>query len=121
MEKTIKRNRVFSTAFKLSVVEEVLRGEASKYSICKKYSLTGSVLYSWLSIFAPEVKYTPLENKQPMEDPAVGELEFLKKQLREKELALKKEKMRGDFYQTMVEVAEEEFKIDIRKKAGTKQ
>jgi hypothetical protein len=29
--------------------------------------------------------------------------------------------MRADFYQTMVEVAEEELKVSIRKKAGAKR
>ncbi|MCD7900673.1 MAG: hypothetical protein LUH22_12605 [Bacteroides sp.] len=48
------------------------------------------------------------------------EIRDLKRQLRQKELELKKEKMRADFYQTMVDVAEEQLGIDIRKKVGTK-
>lgn len=48
------------------------------------------------------------------------EIRDLKRQLRQKELGLKKEKMRADFYQTMVDVAEEQLGIDIRKKVGTK-
>jgi cell division septum initiation protein DivIVA len=47
------------------------------------------------------------------------------KALREEILELKKklyqETMRADFYDTMVDVAEEMFNIEIRKKAGTGQ
>lgn len=35
--------------------------------------------------------------------------------------ALKAEHMRAEFYDTMIDVAEEMFKISIRKKAGPKQ
>jgi hypothetical protein len=48
------------------------------------------------------------------------EIRELRQQLRKKELELKKEKMRADFYETMVDVAEEQFNISIRKKAGAK-
>jgi transposase-like protein len=45
------------------------------------------------------------------------------KALREEVLDLKKklhaERMRADFYDTMIDVAEEMFNIEIRKKAGT--
>ena len=47
------------------------------------------------------------------------------KALREEVLELKKklynETMRADFYDTMIDVAEEMFDIEIRKKAGTRQ
>ncbi len=45
----------------------------------------------------------------------------LKRQLQQTKLALQKEKMRADFYNEMINVAEETLNIPIRKKAGTKQ
>jgi len=112
--------RHFSDEFKLSVVEEAISGTFSKSSICKKYSLTPAVLYSWIHIFAPEHKLKDIAmGKKSLSENE--EILALKRALQQKELELKREKMRADFYETMVDVAEEMFNIDIRKKAGTKQ
>jgi len=43
------------------------------------------------------------------------------KTLREKDRELRRQTMRADFYDEMINVAENMFKIDIRKKTGTKQ
>lgn len=45
----------------------------------------------------------------------------LKKELKEAKLALYQAQMRAEVYDTMIDVAEEMFKIPIRKKAGTKR
>lgn len=45
----------------------------------------------------------------------------LRQELKEAKLALYQEKMRADAYNTMIKVAEEMFRIPIRKKADTKQ
>lgn len=45
----------------------------------------------------------------------------LKRQLQQRSLELKKEKMRADFYDEMIHVAEEMFNTPHPKKAGTKQ
>lgn len=111
--------RQFSDDFKLSVVEEYLTGSFSLSSLCKKYSLCRSVLYCWIRTFAPEYELNPsIMAKKDTESEKIAEL---KKVLRQKELELKREKMRADFYETMVTVASEQLDIDIRKKVGTKQ
>jgi hypothetical protein len=45
----------------------------------------------------------------------------LKQKIKELELALEEEHLKRVGYQTMVEIAEKELKIDIRKKSNTKQ
>lgn len=49
------------------------------------------------------------------------EVARLEKELKETKLALYQAQMRADVYDTMIDVAEEMFKIPIRKKAGTKR
>lgn len=51
----------------------------------------------------------------------VTEVARLKKELKEAKLALYQAQMRAEVYDTMIDVAEEMFKIPIRKKAGTKR
>ena len=45
----------------------------------------------------------------------------LEQRILELESALKGERLRADFYEEMINVAEAKFNITIRKKAGTKQ
>jgi transposase-like protein len=121
MQENIKSNpRKFSIEFKMQVVEEYLQGSTSKYGICKKYQLHEVVFREWLRIFAPEQPRmaSPVKKSKESESQEICEL---KRQLRQKELELKREKMRIELLDTMIDVAEEMFNVPIRKKAGTKQ
>lgn len=117
MRKKSTKSRVFSKEFKLNVVSEYLTGSFTKYSICKKYDIDTSAFSAWLRIFAPDTYEPGIMAKQD-KDEQIKELKLL---LRQKELELGQVRMRADFYQEMVEVAEEMFGLEIRKKAGTKQ
>lgn len=118
MGKKSTPHRKFSDEFKMDLVMRALSGEVSKYSLCVENGIETSMLYRWISTFAPDkCKEEEAVAKKGTES---EEVERLRRQLRQKEVELKKEKMRADFYETMVEVAEEQFNIVIRKKAGTK-
>lgn len=118
MENQVKR-RQFSDEFKMSLVSQFVSGEKTGYRICKENGIAWSVLSEWIRRFVPSSRqYTePMKPKNPDQE----EINSLRKQLLEKEKELKRERMRGDFYETMVKVAEEELKIPIRKKAGTRR
>lgn len=121
MSKSVTKHRRFDASFKMRVVEEALRGDVSKIAICRKYSLSSStILYNWIRIFAPEPLLVDDSMRQSKCDDS-DELRCLKRELQLKELELGKERMRADFYDEMIHVAEEMFNIPIRKKAGTKQ
>lgn len=111
-------HRQFSDEFKLCIVEEYLTGSFSLNSLCKKHSITNASLRFWIRTFAPEYEFN--SDIMAKKDPENAKITELKKALRLKELELKREKMRADVYEAMVDVAEEMFNIPIRKKAGTK-
>lgn len=54
-------------------------------------------------------------------DSQAEELKALREEVLSLQRQLRDEKMRADFYETMVDVAEETFNIEIRKKVGTGQ
>lgn len=114
------KNRKFSDEFKLSVVKSFVSGASTQYSLCKKYSLSRTSIRNWVRILAPDYKPTTADYNMVKKSES-EEIQSLKRALREKELELSREKMRADFYETMVNVAEKQFNIEIRKKAGTKQ
>jgi hypothetical protein len=100
-------------------VSQVLHGEKSKYRVCKENALSESVLEKWILTFAPAKSRSKSEMSTTGSEQE--EVALLRKQPEEVQKELKRERMRADFYQTMVEVAEEELNLPIRKKAGTKQ
>lgn len=106
-------------SFKMSVVSEAISGNNSQRSICKKYSLCPGVLYQWIRTFAPSYELTDsFMKKKPAS--VNEEILSLRRALQQKELELKKATMRADFYNEMIDVAEDMFNIPIRKRAGTK-
>ncbi len=54
-------------------------------------------------------------------DSQADEIKALREEIMELKKKLHSETMRADFYDTMIDVAEEMFNIEIRKKAGTGQ
>lgn len=121
MRKSPKTRVTYSDSFKIQVVQEALVPNVNKSALCRKYSIGSPLLlYRWIRIFAPK----PILKEPPMKSSSTkerDELLALKRQLQQQSLELKKEKMRADFYEEMINVAEEQFNIPIRKKAGTKQ
>jgi transposase-like protein len=110
-----------SEAEKQKIVYEVTKGLIGIRAACRKYGLNRNTLKNWMeNVCLPNLGDTiPDESPSPMpisnpSDPPNRQLKALTKALAEAEL-----KISG--LQTMIQVAEEEFKIKIRKKRGTKQ
>jgi len=110
-----------SEAEKQKIVYEVSKGLIGIRAACRKYGLNRNTLKNWMeSICLPNLGDTIADEPEPTmptsnpSDPPNRQLKALTKALAEAEL-----KISG--LQTMIEVAEEEFRIKIRKKRGTKQ
>lgn len=89
--------------------------------LCNKYSIpSASQLSKWIRKFVSEEQKELLMGKSTSTEES-SELARLRKELKETQLALYQARMKADAYNTMIDVAEEMFKIPIRKKANTKQ
>ena len=111
----------FTNALKLRIVQEVLSGSISQTAARSKYGIKGhsAILkrmrkfgYTGDSYQTTEV----MKSKELSDDPA-----DLKLRIKELEKALKNAKLSSEAYSTMIDIAEQEFKIPIRKKFVTKQ
>lgn len=118
------KSGIYSEEFKWKVVQDVLSGTLTKEEARRVYSIKGNctVLY-WMRAFSGVRDYR--NGGQVCEDSdymakitsqreAVQEIVRLKQEL-------KAERLRADLWQKVVEVAEEELQIDIRKKFGARQ
>lgn len=106
---------------KRSVVRQVEQGIVTPYAARKMYGLSGTTLNRWLKASLKEnvelAVYDPFEMKDTpavRPDAADTEKEALKKALEEAQLKI-------SALNTLIDVAEDQFKIKIRKKAGARQ
>jgi transposase-like protein len=106
---------------KLEIVKEYhLEGHSTKY-LSEKYGVGKTTIGDILRKFAAENEKSALFMKNDAQDRLSEENKALRKEVMELKKKLYNETMRADFYDTMIDVAEEMFGIEIRKKAGTGQ
>ena len=119
-----KRQQIYSEEFKWKVVQEVLSGKFSKEEARIVYGISSNcaILY-WMRKFSGNSHYReggiPLENKEDMELKKI--LTEKDQRIQELEAELEREKLRADLWQKVVEIAEEQLKVDILKKFGARQ
>lgn len=122
-EKYLKRTqRDYSYAFKLQVVAEIERGELSRVEALKKYGIqSGSTIRTWIRKFGNlDSSYEQKQKKMKSPEQKLLELEQKIKLLERKNKSLERQIEQTDkkaiFFDMMIDIAEEEFKIPIRKK-----
>lgn len=126
------RGRYISPATKKAVCEEYLRGTSTKRDLLRKYGIKGhSSIADWLRKFGYVDPFSPAsiakqEQVWPtastlMENPAQNETTALGAKIKALQKQLADAELKALVYETMIEVAERELKIPIRKKPVTKQ
>lgn len=118
-EKQIRRRsqRDYSLAFKLSVVESVENGELTYKQAQKIYGIQGkSTVLVWLR------KHSTLDWTLPKQHSLKPTREKTPEQrIKELEAALEAEKLKNKLYTTMIDIAEKQYGLSIRKKSSPKQ
>lgn len=129
-EKQNKNVQHYSAAFKRKVCEEYLRTGQSKMSLLRKYNIRmKSGIQKWLQQLGYEdihqkAGYLNLAisslatKKTPIPVPATNVA--LEKRIKELERLLEDEQLRSEAYGRIIDIAEKEFRIPIRKKPNTK-
>jgi len=108
----------YSLAFKQKVISEIESGKYSLRQASKIYNVSDVSLYKWLKRFGKNHligKVVRIEMKG--EADRIKQLEAEKKEL---ESALAKAHLKIITLESTIEVAEEKYKIDFKKKTGLK-
>jgi len=102
-----------------AIVAEIGRGELSYRQAGQKYELPFSTIYRWVHRQGKEAS----ERQPPkaLSEQEMTDMELLKKQNLELAAALEKANLKVLGLETLIDVAQEQFKINIRKKRGAKQ
>jgi transposase len=132
MRETNQEERAhYSREFKRSVIEEYLGGGVTKSLLQKKHSIKvhGGIL-RWMrqlgyleneqkSRYLPSLIPISLPSKKVNKpDPSSNEAQ--ERRIKDLERSLEDEQLRSEAYRLMIDIAEKEFNIPIRKKPSTK-
>lgn len=116
----MRKVNYYSDEFKRTVVQEVLDGIITKEEARYKYGIKGnSAVLNWIRNFDGSNTIVMSQTKR-VEQPerSLKELEAENKRLKEE---LDVERLRTRALNVMIDIAEEQLNIPIRKKSGAKQ
>jgi len=117
--KPIKRPvRYFSESFRKEKVREIERNLTTVRMVSKEYEVSIAAVYKWL------YKYSILRARQlrqivePMSD--AQKIKELRKKIQELEQLVGQKQIQIEFKEKMIELAEQMYRIDIKKKVGSR-
>lgn len=110
--------RVNSIQERESIVAEYLTGNTSYRKLAAKHNVSFNTLHRWVNNFQSKSlkKGKAIKPAQQVNQPE--QLPTDVKQLQEE---LRKARLHNELLNAMIDIAEEQLKIDIRKKSGTRR
>jgi|OpeIllAssembly_1097287.scaffolds.fasta_scaffold108752_1 transposase-like protein len=127
MEQKYEIRRIYDDQFKHQVISEYLETKCSKMSLLRKYDIhSKSAVQRWMKKYGYQDIYQEKINKFAITNTSMARNKQgedirdlqLKITLLEKQLEI--EKLRSKAYARVIEIAEQELKIPLRKKYNTK-
>jgi len=113
-----KYNRYFSEELKKKIVDEIDRKLSTITEVSREYGVSATSVYKWL------YRYSKLRKKgirQIMEiESDTHKLKALKEEIKELQRIIGEKQIIIDFQNKLIEIAEEEYKVDIKKKLSGK-
>lgn len=128
MKAKTKISQIYDESFKRRVVGEFLKGKLTKIELRKKYNIGGkSAILNWMrqlgysdyNRWPKKIKFRVGSIHTPMAPIDKDKLE-LEKENRELRRKLEDERLRSEAYLRIIEKAEEELKISLKKKFSSK-
>jgi transposase len=118
VEKQGRVHRYFSEDFKRKKVRELEHNLTTVRHVSREYSVSHTSIYKWI------YKYSAMRKKgvkmivEAKSDTA--KIENLKQMLKEAEASVGQKQIMIDFLEKMIELTEQEYGIDIKKKFSTR-
>ena len=112
-----RRYRQFSEAFKQEKVREINEGRSRVADICRAYQVSYNSIYNWINRYSniSKPERTIVETKSD-----TTKILALQKKIADLERLLGQKQVQLDFQNKMIEIAEETYQVDIKKKFETK-
>jgi transposase len=116
--RNLRQNRYFSEDFKREKVREIEKNLATVAEIKREYEVSATAIYKWIYKYSTMRKKAVKQVVEAKSD--TRKIHQLKEKVRELERIIGQKQILLDFQEKMIELAEEEYRVDIKKKFGTK-
>ena len=100
---------------KEAIIAEYLTGTSSYKKLGSKYQIDFRMIHSWV------IKYQGKSLKPSKSKKKAEEKEVLPKDVKQLQEALRMANLHNKLLNNIIDIAEEQLQIDIRKKSGTKR
>jgi transposase-like protein len=113
-----RQNRYFSESFRRKKVSEIERNISTVAEISREYQVSTTAIRKWLYKYSAMIKKGERQVVESKSD--TRKIQQLKDQVKELERIIGQKQLLIDFQQKAIELAEQEYGIDIKKKFGDK-
>ena len=127
MEHKIEIRQVYDEQFKRKVIEEYLATKCSKMYLLRKYNIHfKSAIQRWMKnlgyvdVYQKKLTKFAITNTNMATNKQIEDISDLQLKIKLLEKQLEIEKLRSKAYARVIEIAEQELKIPLRKKYNTK-
>jgi len=117
----MERKKAFNVSERRWIIRELEAGRLSMSEACEVISMSSkdprSLIYYWQKRYAPGIAVTlPVMTEKERE-----KLDAAQKRMKALEKQLEQAQMKNIALETMIDIAEQELRISIRKKSGPEQ
>jgi len=113
----LRSTRIFSEELRKSIVKDYESGKMTVRELSRLYTVTDKSIYRWIA------RYSGLEKQQirvvEMKDSSGNKFKEMEQRIQELERMVGQKQIQLEFYEKMVELAKEEFGIDLKKNSST--
>ena len=117
-EQHARHCRYFSADFKKKRVQELEDNLASVSDICKAHKVSRTSVYKWLYKYSNMAKKQVRQVVEAKSD--TKKISLLEDRIKELERIIGQKQILIDFQEKMIEIAEQTYEVDIKKKLGSK-
>ena len=114
-----RNNRYFSVDIKKKVVKDLERNLTSVTDVCKAYDVSKTSVYRWIYKYSTMAKKQHRQVVEPKSD--TQKIRALEERIKELERIIGQKQLDIDFKEKMIELAEQRYNIEIKKKSGSKR
>lgn len=111
-------NRYFSENFKRKKVRDIEKNLSTVAEVSKEYEVSTTAVYKWLDKYSRNRKRGVKQVVELMSD--TRKIQDLKARIQELEQLVGQKQFEIEFKNKMIDIAEEMYDIDIKKKLGSK-
>jgi len=117
-EQRQRQNRYFSEDFKRSKVKDIERNLVSITELSREYQVTRTSIYKWIYKYSANRKRQERQIVERMSD--TRKIKELQERIKELERIIGRKQIQIDFKDKMIEIAEEKYNIEIKKKKSSR-